>query len=1697
MYLTIFYFSALLNLIVSVLIIYILIKFYKKEYNINYPIKILKSIIPHTSTTFFLPIVFCFLSTLDCTETHTSLYSSDLKCYSILYYINGGISIISIFLFIPINILNLMIGYDYTLVGNSNCSSKNTSKPEVFFAISKFFISVIFVGFNGNFKIHYYLIFSCNFFGLNLVILNFVYPRFNNYTLIFMNKFLSLTFFWASFVLFIGRITINNKFDGCLAIFFIIEPIFCLILLSSRKNIQNKLMDRIGREESFQDMLNQIQSFTYLIDNKENYRNAFVLLKGYISVYEESCPILECPLKKYINCIKYGNNGNAFLFQHVEFLYSNCLTRFPNQLEVKFAYALFLIERMNKKKQAGELLKGIDELSPSIEEQFIIYRCNKIIEDDFYDIRIDDDNNLDLIKDLEYKNLKTQLINLITNASNLYIDFWSQLFASHSSGNEDLSKLNECGTEINVLIDKINLIFEKMQKLKNDDYEMTKIYFDFINDILNDKEKGLKLKTLEEDIGEIIELPKEDEFFNVNPYSLSTNDKYQYIVVSAIHDSFGIITNISLSVSTIFGYDYKELVGKSLDIIMPEIFHKEHKKTLFNTLNEYKKEEIEFSNKNKNKKYKEVLTFGINKAKYLMELLLKTTLIQTENDELFFIASISKNQSFFHTNQNKDVNNHFLYVLTNKNLYIQNFTANAVSSLGLTSSVINNKIEISFFIKQFYQDFLQVAIKSEHNLTPEQKLKIKKKILLRKYRNPININWRKLDFFESRYISTKFDAKSSLLEKEYKHECDNFNDYFTLVFSEVKINEKVIGYLFRFEKIILSLKGIDNTLLPSKTLANKKSFNKIKSKLGNPIPKRKNFSNDLFLLSNEKSSFTINKNFIPNSTFNFELDINNLTFKGNDEIKSNNSLIEKMKQIVTQELDKLNENTGKDEENEEEEDEEDECSSEKTSSNNSSSSYHNNENLVTNLNEKIEPSDKFKNNSLGKSRTEDEYYKIDFTNIKYLKYDFKKHALNEVKNWERLSLIEIRLNEGKKEEEKDENIKNIDILNSMNLNKNQDINMIIGNDNIQDINLIKEIENALKKQESQESISLLNKMSCFVFILFIFMGGISLYYIIYSSSLVRKMGILVTNTYRLLIFNSIGPYYVRELTLLNNENYTLIPSKSSRDDYINKVLNKTFEVFQQYHSLLTITNSYNLKLKKKNKEKLEEKLETQNIQNDFSIKITKASMQSAFIESSASLFNIANKNISELIPTEQNIFFYLKNSLNILTNAYYTLGEIYMEELNNLIQRIQIKFIIGYIFILLILVFNYFIITYAYNKVSKKKESYIEVFFEIGISVIKSSLEKCEHFQKKLKNDNEEEDISILYEDYNKDNFIKTNQKTHENYSKINNSRKRNSQLSKIFKIRFGVFLIMVLFFFTFIFVIYYLYLEKILINEKYFQNQIIMENAFYIVFNCLREYLFDTNSTVRLIKSQNILLRDLEKIYEVRRDSMNYMNQHRKSLPYKFIDKYREINEKSPCDFKTEEYFDNYEECINYINGATQYGYTIMNSYFVEEIRFAKELSVVIIDLNKPMNNLTLTGTTYGQSLWPKDQKELQFYIQNDPINFFNYPTVNELNIVMSNLLIPYLIILKQTTIDVLTKFLNEAYIKFIIMMCAYLICIFLLFLFVWIPFVRKLNSIIYKTKNMLSIIPKEVLASISNIEKLLDIKIMPSNSNNKNPNQ
>ena len=88
-------------------------------------------------------------------------------------------------------------------------------------------------------------------------------------------------------------------------------------------------------------------------------------------------------------------------------------------------------------------------------------------------------------------------------------------------------------------------------------------------------------------------------------------------------------------------------------------------------------------------------------------------------------------------------------------------------------------------------------------------------------------------------------------------------------------------------------------------------------------------------------------------------------------------------------------------------------------------------------------------------------------------------------------------------------------------------------------------------------------------------------------------------------------------------------------------------------------------------------------------------------------------------------------------------------------------------------------------------------------------------------------------------------------------------------------------------------------------------------------------------------------------------MNSVRSKLPYDFINKFNDMLKQTPCYFKTDDYFVDDEECTSYMNETTKFGYLVMNSYFIEEIRFVNQLYNVIIDINLPIINLTLIGTS------------------------------------------------------------------------------------------------------------------------------------------
>ena len=466
-----------------------------KKYRFKYLLPILKYILPLMSNTFFLPMFFVFMSAFDCTTENTSLYSDELKCYTIFFYINYTISFISLILYVPMCLLVVTLFYEYALEGETKPLSKTTSIPDVFFFWEKMLITFIFVVTDGEFYIHLFLILTLIIFSSFSVYLNYIYERYNEELLNYMHKFLSLTFLWASLCLGIGKLTMNIKFNGCLGLFFSVEPMFFLILFYRKKNLKSFLY-KIGKKETLKETLLHIKNFLYLFDKKNEYREVKIILNSYIQIYEETCTIKKCPLKKYLKLLKEGIEANGCLLQHANLLFTLGINKYPDNVEIKFAYALFLLKKLNRRKKAANYLKSIKALSPTIEEEFIIFRCKRIFEDNLSDLKEGDGDNYDIIKELKFRNHNKTFIDLIKESSTLYIDFWNQLLDSYYNDKENVNELNNCGTKINRINDEIEYIFHEMRKLKANNIELLKIYYEFVSKKLCDKKKCFQYKNI-------------------------------------------------------------------------------------------------------------------------------------------------------------------------------------------------------------------------------------------------------------------------------------------------------------------------------------------------------------------------------------------------------------------------------------------------------------------------------------------------------------------------------------------------------------------------------------------------------------------------------------------------------------------------------------------------------------------------------------------------------------------------------------------------------------------------------------------------------------------------------------------------------------------------------------------------------------------------------------------------------------------------------------------------------------------------------------------------------------------------------------------------------------------------------------------------------------------------------------------------
>jgi len=465
-----------------------------------------------------------------------------------------------------------------------------------------------------------------------------------------------------------------------------------------------------------------------------------------------------------------------------------------------------------------------------------------------------------------------------------------------------------------------------------------------------------------------------------------------------------------------------------------------------------------------------------------------------------------------------------------------------------------------------------------------------------------------------------------------------------------------------------------------------------------------------------------------------------------------------------------------------------------------------------------------------------------------------------VSEWVRESQVEYKRNEDTRKKSTnsldkiDKNKINTDQIEKIEEEDNKDS---LGKENI----VIKQIEYALNKEETQPTIVRMKWVSFFVFVVFIGLGAVFMIFFLNSISDATAHINIIYNAYELIQNTVYGIFHTRELILLNNNNYTNI--YQDQTDYVLNNTNTILSLFQDSHNTESSIITTSLTFTADNTFRLNNHtIFTSILQDDFTIQSFDLTLSSAFIEVNTAFYHVANLSIGNIFPTVKDVFFYMYNSLNNIYPELFVDGEVYIQELGLKIANYQNLFLYILISIIVACVIAYFVLIYSYLAVGRRKESYLEVFFEIGGSVIKNSLDKCEKFTKKIQTDSINDRTSNFDEtELIEDTIIQPLNSS----SKKNSSHKRKNNNSKEvrsikLKLAFSLFVLGIFFFL--IYIILKSNLNQMIIYINIFQNICLEQAQYLMIFNTMREYFFDWNSHVNATKVSTYLTTQLDNIY-------------------------------------------------------------------------------------------------------------------------------------------------------------------------------------------------------------------------------------------
>ena len=829
------------------LIVLMLFRIIRQKKTIKWPIKILQYILPFFSFGLYGQIYLLFTTVYYCRkkESNTSPY---LKCRDDWFKNFKPFATLAMILHFLIAFITNTLYYQPSFIKcKTNLLQKSNSLPDVIFLFVKILIITIFILDKGEENEHWAILcYLIVITGVNAYFTLFYQNR-KNKIFLYLNNIFSLILLSGFLILLIGKIINYWNFNGTLFLFTSLTLIIIIFFIFYKASTPQFILIDYRSIRNPDRYLQYVIQFYDFIRNKNKSRDYLIIMRSLISTMEKDCTDIECPLNKYLNNLKKGVDSEYFLLQFVENLYQYGIKKFRGNIFLKNYYSSFLIMEMNNKKKALIEMNDIKNKVVSLQMNYSIFRCQKII-DNYSSPFINKNNSI-----FNYRTNVQDLRNNIENISLLYFNFISLLLEKKLDNVDNFEKIAAVGYKIKKLLKKTENSLNKIINVKIDNFEIIKLYSEFAENILNDEEKieksknYLKIKST----NNIIEIQEKD-YSNFNLEILKESDNFYYLIILTKNKGLGIISDCSKNLCNLLGYTKNELIGKHINLLLPKIFHDKHLEFIKQKSEEDKSNFFEklYTNSIYSPNFLEKEIFCLSKSKLLIPLSIKIYLVNNEENELVYIAEFTRKLNFTNDLLKKiNIGETTKYcVLTDKNFIVQSFTLNCLNFLKFKYQDIGSNYNLLNSIKQFRQDYISAIqastinryshtantgifsmkensnelklyshnynynynINNKGGIADIKKMKLKKDLFNKKYFKKCKVTWSHCDdnyIYSTKIMQKYYHFKNSLINADSIISFDEFkllNQYELELYMEAKeiiLGNELIGYYFYFTNL--------------------------------------------------------------------------------------------------------------------------------------------------------------------------------------------------------------------------------------------------------------------------------------------------------------------------------------------------------------------------------------------------------------------------------------------------------------------------------------------------------------------------------------------------------------------------------------------------------------------------------------------------------------------------------------------------------------------------------------------------------------------------------------------------------------------------------------------------------------------------------------------------------------------------------